>query len=209
MTLVDADRQRDALDALLQTLDVKELELDPSLVLAISPRPPMSGDSRELFPRETGYVFDPVSAAATASDLTLRVLLDPARNARLNHQVGLGEGSLTFSDVVNALISTTFSINVGIDPDAILLRQRLQHQVVSHLQQLAKQQLAAPDVRAVAWNGLLDLESRIDKVLASVDPSEIAPVWRLHYQMLDKLLASAADNDQVGEQNSIPPGPPI
>ena len=83
---VAAAEQRAALPSILDTLSPEPLMLPSELILSISPRPPQSGVSRELFPRETGYVFDPVAAAATAAQLTMGELLDFRRAARLNNQ---------------------------------------------------------------------------------------------------------------------------
>ena len=64
------------------------------------PRPPQSGVSRELFPRETGYVFDPAAAAATAAQLTVGELLDPRRAARLNNQTMVSGTLPDFAEVL-------------------------------------------------------------------------------------------------------------
>ena len=91
-TVIDGELQHAALKALLATLSPDALAISPELVALIPPRPPLSGSSRELFPRETGYLFDPVAAAGTASTLTLGVLLDPKRAARLNQLAGVSGG---------------------------------------------------------------------------------------------------------------------
>ena len=56
----------------------------------------MSGSSRELFPRKTGYLVDPLAAAESAVEMTLRVLLDPTRAARLNQQKILAPDTPSF-----------------------------------------------------------------------------------------------------------------
>ena len=63
--------QRAALSAMLATLEPEALALSDAVVSLIPPRPPQSGVSRELFPRHTGYVFDPMAAAGTAAKITL------------------------------------------------------------------------------------------------------------------------------------------
>jgi hypothetical protein len=49
----------------------------------LPPTPPGYPRTQESFPSHTGLTFDPVAAAESAADLTLTVLLDPARASRL------------------------------------------------------------------------------------------------------------------------------
>ena len=62
-----AAAQRSALDALMKTLSLKELALPSNLLSQIPPRPPGFGATRELFPRTTGSIFDPISPAVVAT----------------------------------------------------------------------------------------------------------------------------------------------
>ena len=87
-TPVDGDRQRAALDALLETVSLDALAL-PEAARAIPPRPPGYGATRESFDRRTGVTFDPIAPAETAAALTFGYLLDPARAARLVVQSSL------------------------------------------------------------------------------------------------------------------------
>jgi hypothetical protein len=75
--------QRKALTAVLQTLSPETLTLPESLLKILPPVPPGYPRTRESFPSQTGLTFDPIAAAECAADLTLQVLLDPARAARL------------------------------------------------------------------------------------------------------------------------------
>jgi hypothetical protein len=77
-----ADQKR-ALAAVLQTLTPETLTLPESLLKLLPPVPPGYPRTEESFPSETGLTFDPIAAAESAADLTLQVLLDPARASRL------------------------------------------------------------------------------------------------------------------------------
>ncbi len=82
--IVPAAKQRDALKAVLATLDLDALTL-PQRILALIPPLP-DGDhppTEELFTGHTSPVFDPVAAAAIAADMTVSGLLQPQRDARL------------------------------------------------------------------------------------------------------------------------------
>ena len=74
-----ADRQRDALAAVLETLDPKALVLPDRLLDLIPPQAFNRPEgTAERFTGKTGLVFDPVAAAVTAADLAVSGLLNPA-----------------------------------------------------------------------------------------------------------------------------------
>jgi hypothetical protein len=77
-----ADQNR-AIAAVLKTLEPETLTLPESLLKMMPPRPPGLQRTRESFPSETGLTFDPIATAESAADLTLAVLLDPARASRI------------------------------------------------------------------------------------------------------------------------------
>jgi hypothetical protein len=81
--IVAPDQQHKALAAVLQTLTPETLTLPESLLKILPPTPPGYPRTQESFPSETGLTFDPIATAESAADLTLNVLLDPARASRL------------------------------------------------------------------------------------------------------------------------------
>lgn len=234
---IDGDRQRAALDALIATLSPEVLALSPELVALIPPRPPGSGSSRELFPRETGYLFDPIAAASTAVDLTLKVLLDPTRAARLNRQVMLDAGAPDFAVVLLALekatgldmvspskISEKVTDSVAqrtgaknrsgdtVSVQRALLMQRIQAAAVEHLLLLQANQAAAIDVRTQAWSLLAAIGKRAAAQLEEIIDRPDEQLWEAHYQWLGKRILMSATNPTsdipMGVLNP-PPGSPI
>jgi len=224
-TKIDGDRQRAALDALIATLSPEALALSPELVALIPPRPPGSGSSRELFPRETGYLFDPIAAASTAVDLTLKVLLDPTRAARLNRQAMLDAGAPDFAEVLNALISATWdgvgeslgdASGDGASADGlslfqVTLAQRAQAQVVEHLLALAAHPRAAAETRALAWGATSSIAQRVAMALAKAEGPDEALGWHAHYQFIAQRIAAASADESTWKVDAvtIPPGSPI
>jgi hypothetical protein len=81
--IVAPEEQAKALTAVLRTLAPETLTLPESLLAILPPHPPGDERTRESFPSHTGLTFDPIAAAESAADLTLQVLLDPARASRL------------------------------------------------------------------------------------------------------------------------------
>lgn len=84
--IVAPAKQREALRAVLATLDPQALDIPDSVLNRLTPRLgtfSFADNDRELF-RKTAYpAFDVVAAADTAADLTLDVLLHPQRLNRL------------------------------------------------------------------------------------------------------------------------------
>ena len=83
LKIVKPQEQRHALDILLSTLHPKNLVLNERILNMIPPRPPGYEENSELFPRYTGITFDPLRAAETVANLTVKLLLNPGRAARL------------------------------------------------------------------------------------------------------------------------------
>ena len=81
--IVPTDEQRKALHAVMRTLAADTLTLPESLLKLFPPRPPGFERTRESLPAQTGLTFDPIAAAQSAADMTLGILFDRERAARL------------------------------------------------------------------------------------------------------------------------------
>jgi hypothetical protein len=81
--ILDPAEQQKALTAVLKTLSAQTLTLPESILKLLPPVPPGFPRTQESFPAHTGLTFDPIAAAESSADLTLSVLLDPARASRL------------------------------------------------------------------------------------------------------------------------------
>ena len=144
-TPVAGDRQRAALDALLETVSLDALALPPA-ARAIPPRPPGYGATREGFDRRTGVTFDPVAPAETAAALTFGYLLDPARAARLVVQSSLDP---SLPDLALVLSRTERAITARpATPYHAEIRRAVWGAWVQGLMGLAANTDAAPAVRA-------------------------------------------------------------
>jgi hypothetical protein len=81
--IVAPEEQRKALRAVLKTLSAETLTLPEALLAQFPPHPPAFPRTRESLPAHTGLTFDPIAAAESAADMTLEILFDPQRAARL------------------------------------------------------------------------------------------------------------------------------
>jgi hypothetical protein len=80
---VDPKLQKDAFSALLESISPYHLEIPESLIQLIPPRPVNYGRSRETFKSNTGLTFDPLAAAESLTNTTLRLMLNPERLERI------------------------------------------------------------------------------------------------------------------------------
>ena len=209
----NSERQYAALNALLATLDPEALYISADLVALIPPRPPMLGVSRELFPRQTGYVFDPVAAAATAAALTLRTLLDPARAARLIQQNSVDPDLPGFSQVLLGLVKAVGPTEADTSftrAHAQLIRQ-MQKELAAQLMALASRTAVAGSVRSAAAYALhAMLEGLTSQVTNKMKKGEVDG-WLPHYYFLEqqiRLFETQAEPWQAGSL-ATPPGSPI
>lgn len=106
-------RQQEALEALLRTLDPRELVLPERLLVLIAP-PAYGGNSKaETFPGATGALFDPLAAVAVAADLTVSRILHPARAARVEQFHARDPRYPGFQFVLAALTRATWYAESG------------------------------------------------------------------------------------------------
>ena len=105
-SILDPAEQRKALAAVLKTLTPEILTLPESLLRLLPPVPPGYPRTQESFPSHTGLTFDPVAAAESAADLTLKALLDPARASRLIEYHMRMPASPSLRGVLEAISST-------------------------------------------------------------------------------------------------------
>ena len=199
-TAVAADRQRRAVGALVSTLDPRVLKLSDEIVAAIPPRPPGYAKSRETFSAATGSVFDPVAPAHSAVALTLRVLLEPSRAARLNLPDSIG-----FTAVSDALLAASWHASRGDGISAAIQRQT-NMQVLHGLLGLAFDADASDDVRAQALSAVTEL----DDWLSKQSPRE--PEWNSHYRLAQYELERILQDPTLIERSvpvTVPPGSPI
>ncbi|HVF44825.1 MAG TPA: zinc-dependent metalloprotease [Pyrinomonadaceae bacterium] len=150
--VVPAARQREALDAVLDTLKVEELAVPPRILALLPPRAfGYEGGTQELFPKRTDPAFDPLTAATVAADLAVSALLEPRRAARLVQFHALDAANPDFADVAGALVERTWRAPVAPNaPYHAAIQRAVQSLVVTRLMDLAADAEATTQVRAIA-----------------------------------------------------------
>ena len=154
-----AAEQKAALAALMETLQPSFLALPRDLLTKIPPRPSGYGNSRELFPRYTGQMFDTITPAVVAADLTLGFLLDDARAARMVEQHALDATLPGLDAVIDQVFASTFAATSSNAYEAEIARA-VQRVVVERLMTLAAT-ADMPQVRAIATQKLQQRAQRL------------------------------------------------
>ena len=159
MEAVDADAQRRALELALESLTPAFLALPPKLIELLPPPPPGSRRDRETFqPRR--LFFDPLDAASAATELTLSLLLDPTRAARLADQPRRDGTLPSLAEVLERLVADVWS-EPEEPPIFRAVRLEVQAQTLEHLFALASDEDVPTRVRAAAFERLTKLRERL------------------------------------------------
>ena len=193
-------RQQQAIDALLKTLDPGVLGVPQSLLDAITPRVPNDPKSRETFDGKTGMNFDAIAPARSSVALTLQVLLEPRRAARLERA-----GSLGFDAIARGLLSASWYSEPGSGIEAAIQRQT-NMQVLYGLMALAFNEDADGDVRARAYAAIVELQDWLS------GRSSRDRAARVHYRFAEQEMRRLMDNPDAIKMlvpATVPPGSPI
>jgi hypothetical protein len=202
---VPAAEQKAALDALLATLMPSELALPAPLLKVLPPRPSGYGSTRELFPRYTGSMFDAVSPAAAAADLTIGFLLEAPRAARVVEQHAVDQTIPGLDTVIARLFDATFAAPTRTAYEAEVGRA-IQRVAVEHVMALASS-ASMPQVRAIASH-MLDRQRRRLVAAAPANISQAAHASLLAAD-IKRFLERPAPPAQPMTAPDAPPGAPI
>ena len=204
---VPAERQRLAIDALMTTIRPYSLALKPELVALIPPRPPGTPTSRELFPRQTGYLFDPLAAADTAAGLSLDMLLDKTRAARMVNAHAQDTRLPDFGELVDKLLKETW-YQVNATGQEAALQRVVNMATLQRLIALTEDGDAQAQVRAITWDRLTELAGWLEKQSRRSQDTN----WRAHYRFASGQVQRLLDDPSAIAPLSplqAPPGSPI
>ena len=153
--------QKKALAAVLVTLSPDFLTLPESLLAIIPPRPMGLERTRESFPSQTALTFDPIATAETAADLTLAVLLDPARASRLVQYHMREGGSLSLRGVLEAISKTTAERTDGGHTMSSEVGRAVETRALEAMFSLATNPATSSQARAITRSHINDVYKQI------------------------------------------------
>lgn len=203
--IVPADKQRAALEALLQTLSPEQLALPERIIRLIPPHPTGYGRSREVFDLRTGGTFDPISAAESAAGLCLQLLMHPERGARLVEHQARDPKQLGWDETLSRIIRNTWRAEAQPALNG-QIQQSVNMMVLHYLMELSVNGDAAPQVRAIAWHKLTELKAWLQLPQTAIGNKE--SLRRLALREIERFEQNPADRTQVSWPE-IPAGAPI
>lgn len=155
---LNKDVQQNALNQVLKTLSATTLAIPKDKLKLFPPRAMGYNRTRESFKSRTGVAFDALSAAETASDFTLSLLLHPERLSRLVQQKALDKNNLGLQEVLEQITNATIKTNYK---DAYLheINTTISFRVVKHLLKAAANSSSLPQVNAIVTAHLQSLKT--------------------------------------------------
>lgn len=197
----DASIQKKSLQVVLKTLSASTLAIPQEKLKLFPPRAYGFGRTRESFKGRTGLTFDPLSAASTASDLTLNFLLHTERANRLVLQKGLNPDQLGLAEVIDSILEATFRTEMK---NAYLkeVQAQINVNVLKHIMNLAVSEKSYFQVKAIANKALSDIVTSLN--------SDIFPeVYAMQYRLMIKEFFDSPEKFKVMPSPKIPDGSPI
>ncbi len=148
--------QQQALSMVLKTLEVATLKIPEDKLKLFPPRAIGFNRTRESFKSKTGVAFDALDATATASDMTLRLLLHPERANRLIQQKALEDNNIGLQVVLDQLIKTTFHYHYDSHYDTEI-QQTIQYVTLQYLLNLIASSKSIPQVKGIVYQTVEEL----------------------------------------------------
>jgi hypothetical protein len=206
-SVFDPAQQRKALDEVLKTLKPETLTLPESILKILPPVPPGYPRTQESFPAHTGLTFDPIATAESAADMTLRVLLDPARASRLIEYHMRVPASPSLRSILEAISSTVAERPEAGHTMSSEVERAVEFRAVEAMLALAVNPAAASQARAIALWHIHDLLKQWTSAPLPQDTAEA-----IHRAaLIDRIQRFQRDPDKFVPEKPIeaPPGMPI
>ncbi|WP_190808557.1 zinc-dependent metalloprotease [Flagellimonas sp. S3867] len=192
--------QENALKTIFKTLNASDIAIPKEKLALFPPRAIGYGKSRESFNGRSGVTFDALSAAETAADMTLGLLLHPERASRLIQQKSLDKDQMGLSQLLERLIENTVKES-NKDPYLNEVQQTINFRVLYHIMNLAAHQQVHPQVNAIANETLRSL--KVSLLSNGRNPIAAEMVRRID------AFTKAPNNFEVISAPKIPDGSPI
>ncbi len=206
--MVDADRQQQAIDALLLTLQPEFLTLPEKVLKLLPPKAFGYSRSNESFPAYTGVAFDAIAMVEAAAGHTYSILLHPERAARLQQQQARRGDGPGFNTLLAQLTEQSLDKDKYQGLQAAI-HQRVNHVYIHQLMLLAGDKSAPESARARANFELAKFQHAIGEMkLFGDDPQG----YNAHYFYEANRIAVFMNGDlkvDKGDLKPMPPGSPI
>ncbi|MEO6347702.1 MAG: zinc-dependent metalloprotease, partial [Aquaticitalea sp.] len=199
--VVDVTIQKEALNSLLKTIDAETLAIPKNKLDLFPPRAFGYNRTRESFTSKTGVAFDPLSAASTASDMTISFLLHPQRANRLIQQKSLDANQIGLEYVFRSLIDTAFKKNYE-DAYLIEVQQMVNTNILKYMMNLAVDEDVFLQVNALANDALEQISDLVTERKSKVP-------YASQYARLISDFRKYPEKFKLESAPKIPDGSPI
>ena len=168
------EEQNNALKALLHSINPKNLVLPEPLLKLIPPRAYGYPRTRETFKSKTGLTFDPLTAAETATDMTLSMLLNHERASRLIVLKSRNNNQLGLDYMIKQLVNNTIlNTNTSLSGLELEIQKLVNYRVLNHMFLLANNKRTHEQVNAILYSNIFMIANKLrgggkkDKTLSS------------------------------------------
>jgi hypothetical protein len=202
--LIDGERQRRALDLLVEALHPSELAVPEAVLELMAPQPFGYRPVRVDFNSRAGPAFDQLGIARTLSEVIVGGVLHPARMARVAAFHQRDPSLPTPEEVVQRFVDGTWRAATSSDP----LGRVAQRTVLDELVNLGSDADATVEARAAAEWGLRQIAGVIGSAAETPNPS-VAAHRELAAADIERFLARRYEGGERTEGLPAPPGTPI
>ncbi len=203
--IIAPERQRRALEQVLDALEPSELDIPERIIEIMAPR--AFGESRDewYFGAKAAPAFDQLGTARTLATMVIDNLLAPERTARLAAFSARNSESPGLEEVIARVIERTWGALIG-GPQAPL-RRVVQRVAVDQLIDLAGNADATVESRAAAEWGLRRISEMIQSRIARLPEEEAHQA--LAAADIQRFLNRSAGATERTKPLKAPPGTPI
>jgi hypothetical protein len=206
---VPAGVQREALEALLETLTPAALALPPQVRTGIPPRTPGFGQHRELFGGYTGLIFDPYAPAEVIAGQVLGLIAHPERAARLVNQADFDPELPALEEVLSDVTASIWEGDVARDPYQAELQRIVQQVWTDALLSVAADAGASSAVRARVTQHLRELHFWIEENPGDERDHETLAHRYAVFDQIDRFIFREYEPSESYRGVTTPPGDPI
>ncbi len=199
---IDSETQKKTFETLLQTLSTETLTIPKEKLELFPPRAYGYSRSRESFASKTGVAFDPLSAAATASDMTLGLLLHPQRANRMIQQKSLDKDQLGLEAMIQDILKNSFGKEHK-DDYHLEIQQLINERIMMHLMNLAVNDQSFIQVKAIAQKSI---NSIFNDYLYG---KKISSPYAIQYRIMAQQFNDHPEKFKMERAPKIPDGSPI
>ncbi|MBT1698815.1 zinc-dependent metalloprotease [Fulvivirgaceae bacterium PWU4] len=205
--MVPAEQQAKALDALLSTIAPASLMLPEDLLQHIPPRPIGYTRTREVIKVRTDLTFDALGAAESAADMTVSLLLHPARAARLVEYHARDPKQPSLESVLDKLIASSLKARPSAGYQGAV-QITVNDVVLNNLFRLALHKESPAIVKGVVYLKLAELKT----ALTAMEKNTTDQQWKAHYGYAVSRINTFQQSPGEYKQDELlppPPGQPI